>query len=118
MSITESTAKLFGVDDAIESSVCDKYMCDSDQEVNENTVCDVDTYQVGEFVNFSKRNYECVARADKAPVSVRGNLSHCFNFWEKQLNASPAIFDIVKTGFKLSFVTTPPKTFLVTIDRV
>jgi hypothetical protein len=87
-------------------------MCDINRQVNENTVCDVDTYQVGEYVNFSKRCHECVARADAPPVSVRGNLSRCFNFWEKQLNSSPAICDIVRTGFKLSFVTTPPKTFL------
>ena len=50
-------------------------MCDINRQVNENTVCDFDTYKVGEFVNFSKRCHECVVRADAAPVSVRGNLS-------------------------------------------
>ena len=56
------------------------------------------------------KHYEFVS--DSQPVSVRGNLARSIDFWTNILDASPAVCDIVRNGYKLPFSSYPPKAFL------
>uniref|UniRef100_A0A7M5X9B2 Uncharacterized protein n=1 Tax=Clytia hemisphaerica TaxID=252671 RepID=A0A7M5X9B2_9CNID len=44
-------------------------------------------------------------------ASVAGKIQKFAKFWESELDAPPFILDIVKTGYSLPFITTPPPAY-------